>query len=289
MMKSRILVAAVVAMTVFMAGCSDDLSIEEIQQKLVEANSNIKSYEMQMQMDMTMDVEEEGKSESVAADMSYTGAVDVEAKKMMMIGVMKMMIDGQEMSVDTEMYMDGAYIYMKTMGQWMKMQFNEQVWDQQNQVEQMVEIVETGDLKRLPDESINGKSHYVVEVTPDMETLLELVSQNNQQMEMFPEGFDVTKFIDSYKVKYYVEKSSFIIMRQEIDMVMSFNSLDLVGQMGTEIPEGEEVPDMNVVETIHAVVDLEDVDEPVEITVPAEAMSAQSMPVNMFGAAASTY
>lgn len=112
-----------------------------------------------------------GRITTVAEDIE-THQVDIE-----MLMSMEMVGENWEQSESTEMemYLIGNTMYMKTNEPGIPEQWIEQttpdLWDQQNQVEKQLELLETSDIENLGRESVDGVNCYKVKLISNLEKL----------------------------------------------------------------------------------------------------------------------
>src|SRR3989344_4791709 len=166
---TNIILGIMLAALVFAAGCIENLSNEELKAKLIEANSNLDTYSFVIDMDIDMAMTSPLLNMNLNSKINSDGKVDQANKKMEMN--MKMSYGGQglNMDMDIKSYIDGDYMYMKMFNTWIKQSLTEgasDVWDDQNQAEQMLELVESGTIERLADESKNENDYYVLKILP---------------------------------------------------------------------------------------------------------------------------
>lgn len=265
MRNLSLLIVSLFAIVMF-AGCQESsieqvLSSEELQEKFIEANSNIKSYTFDMDMDMNMKMDVEGKMTDVISSMKSNGRISQEDKKMALKAVITSQAEGINMDMDMEMYMANNMMYTKTMGAWFKSEFNQDVWNQQDQVKQFIELVKTGNVERLSDE---GQFH-VIKVEPDMKKFAELMLE--QQSQEIPLEQDLSDMIKKYSVTIWIDKNSYVMKKSKVDMKMVITP----EAMGSSQADGS--MEMDTVTEIS----ISNINKHVTIDIPQEALDAESL------------
>ncbi|MFC1774962.1 DUF6612 family protein, partial [Nanoarchaeota archaeon] len=141
-------------------------------------------------------------------------------------------------------------------------------WKEKDQIQQMVDLVDSGQIEQLTDEelTIDGKksSYYVVKIIPDLKVLAQQTMQS-QMNDLSSLGASIEDMIKQYSAIVYINKKTFVIERSVVDMEMVFTP-PVEDEMGALI--GEMTIDMTLV------ADMYDINEPVEITLPAGASNA---------------
>lgn len=260
-------------------GCAEpQLTNEQVKHKLIEANSNLNTYSADIEMDMTMSVQ--GTDETGEVNMKITGVVDVNQpeKKLALNGKMTMDMEDApaeqaallENGLDMNVYIVDGYAYTQTMGTWMKIESNDQMWDQQNQINHYLEYLDSGSVDLKEDQTINGKNYYVVELKPNMQEVLEYaLNQQSQGLNLDLKDLNWEDIIREYTSTVYVNKDTFIIEKSEEKILLVMTSENM-GQMA-ESMEGE------IHMNIDSQVSIININEPVEITLPKAAKDAMDV------------
>ena len=267
--KAILVLLAVVAL--FISACAAGPNSADFQQKLIDANSNIKSYSLDMDMNMKMDLTGQGMSLQMNTVTQATGQVDTANKKMHMNMNMKADAFGQKTETNTEMYSVGDSVYTSTAGQWFKAPFDQKTWDSQDSIKSQLDLLKSGTIEQLPDETIDGKAYYVVKVKPDMKKLAEQMMQGGGSG--MPADLDFGKVIKNFDVMLWVNKDTFVMERSKTTMKMEMTAADL-GKEG----EG------NMAFDIMSDAKMSNIDAPVDITLPAAAANAVDASSMMGGA-----
>jgi hypothetical protein len=251
--------------------------IDQIVANTIAANAAVNTANFDMNMPMTMELVGGSQAGKMTMAADATGAMDIADKEMQMTVNMTMDIPGQaRQEVTEEVYVVGAWIYMKVSitgqgEQWMKMKLTEEMWQQQNQIEQQIEFLKTAiKVNYLGSESVSGTSCYVFEIEPSMETLGNLLSQQQAAGIDFSQ-LNLANLIKKMSVKEWIARDSYLLTKAEVNILMEMRPAD-VGATASDFTKM--TIDMNVGVKVY------DYNQPVTITLPPEALDAPEMPVS---------
>ena len=270
-------VSLALAMVLSLAACAKEEEelppAQEIVDGVIESLDNIKTYQFDMDVTIDMAGEDEGEAFEGTIAMDYSGAVDVENRQMRMKMTYRSIAKtGQpEREMETEMYLIGDMMYMMMeipeMGpMWIKSEMPEGTWEEMNQVEPQIELLEAAQVEVIGSERVGGIDCYVLEVTPDMEQLWQLAMQQAEstgEMPAVAEEF-IQEMFRSFSMKQWVAKDTYFLTRAEIDMAVELT------------PEAMGFPGEEGVMTMDIAMDLlvYDYNQPVSIELPPEAEEA---------------
>ena len=102
----------------------------------------------------------------------------------------------------------------------MKEKIEQDMWDQQDQIKETLELIKSGSIKVLDDETINGKSFYVVKVNPDLKKLVEMTLEEQEKSNLYNEDLDFEDIIRKYEATIWVNKDTYVIEKEIINMRM---------------------------------------------------------------------
>ncbi|MCK4368634.1 MAG: hypothetical protein KAV68_03070 [Dehalococcoidales bacterium] len=261
-----------------LVGCVGGLPQEEIDQIIANVTSaEYDTVKFDVEMPMTMEVV--GGSEPGKASISVdgTGVMDMANEEMQMTMSMAMDIPGiGEQEMAAEVYIVGGWLYTKVdipeIGeQWMKMAVTEEMWQQQGQIEPLLEFLRTAvEIDYLGSETVSGTECYLFEIVPSMEALGELLSQETSGMGIMDfSQFDLADLYKELSVKEWIAKDSYLLMKVEIEMVLEMSASD-VGATADDFDKM--TMDIKIVESFY------DYNEPVSIELPPEALDAEEIP-----------
>ncbi len=217
-------------------GCKEKLTQEEIGQIIdgtTAASYDTVSFDMEIPMTMKMTGGEDAGTMTVA--MSGTGATDIVNEAMQATMAVEMEMMGESQEISAAIYILDGWMYtgasMPGYGeQWMKMVLTEEMWQQQGEVDQYVELLATAiEVEYKGTETVNGVECYVFEVEPDMDVLQDLLSQSTASgmglMDL--SGFDVAQLYKELTVKEWLAKDSYRLQRTEVKLVMEIHPSDV--------------------------------------------------------------
>lgn len=263
-MKKTILLLIIVA-TILVSACTENLTEEELAQKIFEANSNMDSYTAEMIMTMNMKTSIIGNPIDMNSITTSKGDIDRLNKK----AKIKSSIKAEEMGINiqTDSYVIDNFIYVKSMGNWIKMELNEDLWTQQDQVEQVTTLMDSGIIENLGEEKLNGESYYKVKITPDIKKMFE-VSLKQENLFSNYESMNYEDMVKSYSMTIWVNKKSYIIEKTRTEM----NLLMTSDNIGEEDPEKELESNIEMSTIIDVIIS--NINEEPDIVLPSEANDA---------------
>jgi len=282
MLKKLLLISLALVLSfslVAFAGCKEKLPQEEIDQTIagaLAASYDTVSFDMDAPMTMEMEGGDDPSTMSVA--MSGTGFIDIINRAMRMTIGMEMNVPGAgPRYMDAEIYVLEGWMYtgvdVPDMGeQWQKMELTEEMWQQQDQVGQYVELLATAvEVDYKGTETVNGVECYVFEIEPDMDNLTEILSQETSTLGLINlGGLDLGELYQELSVKEWLAKDSYLLQRAEIELVMEIRPGD-VGATGDDFEK------MTI--DIEMTMRFYDYDQPFTVVLPPEALAAEEVPI----------
>lgn len=266
-MKKIYLMASLILPLLFLSACQDadlGMSMQEFKEKIIQANTQLESYEMTMDMESEMTFDFMGESMSMDMTAFYEGAVDRKNKKTRVVTTSEMDMFGMTETVVMDMYIVDDYLYMGIMDEWMKVLVDEQIWDEQDQVELTTSLIESGEIIFEGEERVDGTNYYVITLKPDLETLMEIALESQGLGDLMFGLEDFTDMIREYDFKVWINKETFVIEISE----------DYIHMVIEDIEGGEGGLSMKVVSKAK----IKNINEPVTINLPTEALKAQELP-----------
>lgn len=201
---------------IFSCGCTKELTDEEIKSKVIQVNSELKSYSMDVettvniaQMISKVDIDRLNKR------MASKGTIKFN------VSAMKLNVSGTMVEVNDEEYILGDYYYTKTiLGTWLKMNSDKMTWREQDRISQIIELIQSGMIERLEDETIDGNSYYVIKINPDIKKVVQLYLNLEEPSDKSPySSIDFEDTIKSYSSIIWVNKNTFVIEKSKTNMV----------------------------------------------------------------------
>jgi len=215
-----------------------------------------------------MDVAAEAEAFEMTMVTDSSGVLDFENGKLRVDTTVSMVMPGEdEAEMAMETYLIGDMIYMggdvPGIGIiWVKSEMPEGIWEQVNQVEPQIALLEAAQVEVIGTEWIGGVSCYVLEITPDMEQVWPLIMRQAEMVGEMP-AFSEEMF-RSFSVKQWVEKDTYFLRKANIDVAMEF-APETMG-----LSEEEGVMTMDIVMDLLAY----DYNQSVSIELPPEAEEA---------------
>jgi hypothetical protein len=262
-------------------------SAQEIINGVSGAQDDTRTFQLDMDMTLDMIGEVEGEVFAVTMAISTAGTMDVPNSQLMMdmdviMDMEEMALPGEdEMEVSMVMYLMDDTMYMMTeipeLGpMWIKYEIGtlEEIWGQMDQTQYQIELLEdAAQVEVVGSETVGGVDCYVLQLTPDMEQLWQLMMQQMEDVGVMGEedfGIDPEFLQDmfrSFSVKQWVAKDTYFLVKAVIDM-----SLELTAEaMGLSEEEGAIAMDMSLDLLVY------DYNQPVSIVLPPEAATAMDI------------
>ena len=268
-------VSLALVMVLSLAACAKEPSAQEIVDGVIESLDDIRTYQFDMDMTMDMAGEVEGEVFEGTMVIDSSGASDFENRQMRMDVTLNVAVLGEdEIEMAMAMYLIGDMMYtmmeIPEMGpMWMKSEMPEEYWEEMRQVEPQIELLEVSQVEVIGSERVGGVDCYVLEVTPDLEQLWQIVMQQAEMAGRMPDVAEefLQEIFRSFSVKQWVAKDTYFMAKAEIDMAVELTP----EAMG--FPEEEGVVTMDIAMSLLAY----NYNQPVSIELPPEAEEAVEM------------
>jgi len=278
--KKILAISLVLAMVITFGACGAKTpSAQEIVNGVIQSQNDVKTYQFDMGMTMAISGESDGESVQGTITMDADGACDLPNTQLRMQMNMTMDITApevEEQAIEMEAYVIGNTVYMLANMEgissgWMKSEAQAETWkEQMTQVESQAGLLQAADVELLGSEKIKGVDCYVLQVTPDLQKLWEIVMQQEALAMEVPQITPgaINDIFQSFSIKYWVEKDTYFLAKTDIQMKM-----ELTPQaMGIQDETGQVNLDMSM--TLLAY----DYNKAVTITLPPEAQNATEVP-----------
>ncbi|MFP4400848.1 MAG: hypothetical protein ACLFPQ_03135, partial [Candidatus Woesearchaeota archaeon] len=130
--------------------------------------------------------------------------------------------NGSKTILDSEIYVKGNDMYTKTFGSWMKTTSEKDIWNQYDDLDETIKLIESGKIELLEDETIGEKSYYVARIEPDLDIIGEILMEN-----ILVNSGNSSKwgdYVKSYTFTIWIKKENFLIEKVESDMIMEITT-----------------------------------------------------------------
>lgn len=275
-------VAMLALLPAILTGCAEgemsEADIEKMVEEIVATNYAVETSTFDLSMEAEIDVEGD---EAIAATLigAGTGVTDSPNRQMHMVMNMTITAAGEDaIDMPVEYFLVDGWMYIKMSvpeqeAQWLKMQMPDDMWEEQNQAQQQIDMLRTAEeVNFLGFEEVNGVECYVVEVVPDLATLQQMMSEIQGQMSQFGDidlsAMDLGQMLKQVSITQYVAMDSYLFMRTDQHMVME------VTPEAMGLPEDEFD---RITEDVTTVMVFRDYNEPVTIQLPQAALAATQM------------
>lgn len=217
-MERTIVIGLLVVGLIFLSGCSEELSNEEIMMKVIEANSDLNSYSIETTTNTEVLLELFGEPIVFSDEVHLTGDIDVENKEFAANVTKSTGSDGDITETNFELYLIDGYGYLKDNSGWEKTSLDEEMWqsygDAMMEMNKLLEIAKNSTVETIEIVEKDGNSYYKITFSIDLEDVERLLSGS--------EGFED---LDSYLVEsdrnlgleFLVDKETFVIRSTKTD------------------------------------------------------------------------
>lgn len=277
MLKKVLPMLLVLVLVLSFSACTKEPSAQEIVAGVIESHGDIWAYQFDTNMTIDMAGEAEGEVFEATMVMDFSGAYDLESSQMWLdVTTSTAMIGEDEMEVGLEMYLIADMLYMgmeiPMMGHmWAKSEVPPGYWEDMSQLDPQIELLEGAQVEVLGSEIIRGVDCWVLQLTPDMEQLWQLLGQQAEitegGMPDVEEEF-LQEIFRGFSVKQWVAKDTYFLTKAEIDM-----SVELTPEaMGFPEEEGSMTMDMAMDLLAY------NYNQPLSLVLPPEAEEAVEIP-----------
>lgn len=252
----------------------DSVTPQEIAANSLAATLKMDSVSFDMDFAMSLAFPSDGQVRSMNMQYTATSSVNIPLKQMDMDLDMTMDVPEQgTQNMSASMYSMDGWLYMKTAvpvlgDQWTKMQLTDELWAAQSQFSSMTDFLDAPiNVELIRSEKVGGVDCYVLDITPDVNTLADWMAGEMQSGQAAPDlgGFDLSSMSQILAVKQWVAKDTYLPVRQQVHI--KFDSSSLPGTAS-----GMSM-DMSVS------LDYHDYGKPVTIQLPPEALNATEIPM----------
>jgi hypothetical protein len=255
------------------------LTAQEIAINSMNTIKSIKTFKFDMEFIMVFGSDSAGQINSMNMKQSGTAAIDIPDKKMAMTMNMVMdMPDKNQQNMTADIYTSDHWLYMKAnvpgMGdQWTKMELTDEVWEKQSQISNMTDFLKSPiNLELIDSEKVRDIDCYVVNITPDQETLAKWMTEQSQngQNGLNMNNQNLSQSFNNFILKEWISKDNFFPVRMQIMMEFDNNS-------GSPEATPNSLSQMKMKMNMNSTIDYYDFNKTLTIQLPAEALNAQDI------------
>lgn len=269
---------------------ANDLSATEVQALLANSSANLQSYRFLMDMDQRTELvnlsDPAGEVQKIVSRSFGVGALNMTQRALKLVMATIIMPEGDEgnataMAIDE--YLINDTIYLRLDGNWttLRLPFAEDIWSQQNTLEQQVEMLNGSNLTLLGSEVVDGVDCYKIKADIDTASLAAQLSQTSSplplQLMNYSELFN-DAMLEAY---YWITKDTLLLKKSDIFESFVIRPQDL--GLTPKGPENLENQEMRVYANISMT--FGGYNESINIELPAEARTAETLaetrPLNM--------
>ncbi len=261
----------------------EDLNASELKAMLSASSASLQSYRFLLEMDQMTELvnlsDPAVESQRIASRSFGVGAVNMTARALKLVMATVILPEGDEenataMAIDE--YLINDTVYLRLDGNWTSLliPFSEDVWSQQNTIEQQVEMFNSSNITLLGSEVVEGLDCYKLKADIDMASFASQLSQNNSYLPLQPINFSQLFNNATLEAYYWITKDTHLLKKSDVSESFVILPQDL-GLPST----GPENLEMRVHADISMIFD--GFNESIMIELPAEAGTAEALSLNM--------
>ncbi len=250
---------------------SGEETAEDIRDHALAAGDDMDTcqFDLEMAIDMLMQVE--GEMVDMALTTDGTGALDVPGEKMYMDVSMVLEIpEIDDMEMEMEVYVVDDWVYAGTSifglpPSWVKTPVQAGDWEELDITSQQVDLLLDVEVELVGTDTVDGIECYVLEVIPDMEKVWALLAFAGAG-EALPSDLDLDELINDMSFTQWIAKDTYFTLK---------TSMDLIVELTPESLGMEAEGDFDATAEMALVITLHNVNEPVTVELPPEALEAE--------------
>ena len=223
-------------------GTGQNVTKENVTELVREALIGLNTYEIEMELTMNIEGEVGDEKGEVTISVKADGAMDLAAKRSRtdMAMSLKMRAEGESMDENMRMsayIIDDTYYLGTSEGsgsmRWDTQSAPSYLWDQQEQTNQLLTLLENSNISYLKTEKVQGVQCYLIEVDADLDTLWDFVLGQSGE---FTQGMGLDFMEGSLKkvtVKYWFDRDTLFFRKiyVYIDMELDEEQLGEEGEI----------------------------------------------------------
>jgi hypothetical protein len=289
-MRSLVFLALAVTLCSSSASCQlndtatdGGLNASELKALLIDSSASLQSYRFLLDMDQLTELinlsDPAGESQRIASRSFGVGAVNMTARALKLVMATVILPEGDErnataMAIDE--YLINDTVYLRLDGNWtsLPIPFSNDVWSQQNTIEQQAEMLNSSNVTLLGSEVVEGLDCYKLKAEIDMQSFASQLSQNNSYLPLQPINFSQLFNNATLEAYYWITKDMHLLKKSEVSESFVIQPQDL----GLP-PTGPENLEMRVQADISMIFD--GFNESINVELPAEAGTAEALSLNM--------
>jgi hypothetical protein len=230
----------------------------------------------QVDTSASVDLNIEGGSQPGEATLQMTGSssVDSAARQLEASSSLTAALPGQsQQTLSFEVFVLNGWAYagytLPLVGEkWSKMQLNDQTWSQLGQNYFSALLASAVNVNLEGSETIEGVDYYVLVLTPDFKALSTWLQSQFGQNNPAIGGLDFSQIFQQVALKSWIDKKTFLPLKQTLNLVASVTSQQLAGLDKTGLP----FDSLNL--NFSGSLNYKDFGKPVVIDVPQQALDA---------------
>ncbi len=253
---------------------SGEETAEDIRDHALAAGDDVDTCQFDMEMAIEVSMAVEGEMVDMVLETDGSGALDIPNEKLYMDMVMVFgMAEIEEMEVAMEVYIvdDWAYAGTSIFGlppTWVKTPAEAGDWEMMDIASQQVDLLLDVEVELVGTDTVDGTECWILELTPDMEKVWALMMAFASAGDALPSDLDLEELVTDMSFKQWIAKDTYFTLMTNMDLILELTpeSLDM---------EAEADQDFEAMAEMAMLITLSDINEPVTIELPPEALDAE--------------
>jgi hypothetical protein len=264
-----------------LVGCGSPetkVSADKVVQDALAAQAGVTASHVEITVAATAQGTMNGSSLDAALDATVNGDIDWANKKMKANIDANVDYNGLKIPVSAEMYVVDNYTYTKInmvmmTDNWSKSVLPVDFWQTLDNTQFINGILQSTEVEQLKEEKVGSVNCYVLQLTPDIAAIQQMLSQQSSEQDQLP---NIDDLISDLSFKVWVAKDTSFVTKIEIAF-----SAQITPEALGETANGE---GLNI--TLSISMQVTEFNESVSIALPAEAQNATEggleLPLDMF-------
>ncbi|MBT3408109.1 hypothetical protein HOK68_03315 [Candidatus Woesearchaeota archaeon] len=195
----------------------NDIDIKSI---LLNNTKQLESYSLNVNLEYEITIN----NESVSYNNKIFSHIDMDLiNKLMFIDSSVISLSsGQQKNIKTKTYVDGNLVYSKINGIWESFPITSDIWNNNDQIIDLISDIESSEIKRLSDEKLNGVYYYAFSLYPNMDLVKDKLIRD-----LGGDSNIVESEILNYEKNILIDKDTFNIVNVDENVLIKFFPKDV--------------------------------------------------------------
>lgn len=219
--STKLSIFIVILLSVFAISMLFNTNPIDVKHKLLNSTNTMSSYTLDMNSVHDIIVFSDNSTTSFTNTIISKVNADLRKKKMHIDSLAISQTDNGQRSVKTDSYLHDDLIYSLIDGEWKTFPIDQNLWDSQDEIFELINDLQSGKLTRIADIKKDEELYYAFELLPNM-----IDVKNRQIRNMGGTQNDVDANIKSYSNILLVDKKTFDVISVDENVEIEFFPID---------------------------------------------------------------